>query len=375
MGFTITELMVATAISFITVTVAGQALISHLNTTQTAEAIERQRNDWSRTSKFIESEISLAERIITDFNAVDIPNSCTFDSSEFRIALHLRQDIPLVMYGVRTSDPDWLGDNSLWRCGPSFNDDGSYANTVDWSLIVDGLTSTAAGGGFSETTNGKHTELNLSIKGLSSKDYSMTIGAKARIHKLYSAPNDNSLCGLNITDKVNGTVNTGDDLREADGDYNNPSGNPLGDPLIVCGLGGDDTIIGRAGRDIIEAGDLGASSLSGGQGDDHLRGSNDDDTILGGDGDDVLLGRDGDDDLQGGDGDNQYRPGDGDDTITGGSNLDIIFIDGDLGDFTLSSPCTRTSCIVTNKTNSNNIKTITGGEVIVFDDAKEYLYD
>ena len=58
MGFTIVELVVATAISFITISVAGQALITHLETTQKAEALERQRNDWNLTSKFIESEVS-----------------------------------------------------------------------------------------------------------------------------------------------------------------------------------------------------------------------------------------------------------------------------------------------------------------------------
>ena len=112
-------------------------------------------------------------------------------------------------------------------------------------------------------------------------------------------------------------------------------------------------------------------------GDDHLRGSNDHDTISGGDGDDVLVGRDGHDLLEGGDGENLYLPGDGNDSITGGNNLDIIFIEGEIDDFTAlhsnGGECTQTSCIVS-KIPSGDIKTITGGEVIIFDDARLDLY-
>ena len=132
MGFTITELLVATAISFITLTVTGQALISHLETTQTAEAVERQRNDWARTSKFIESEISLSERLITDFDNVSIPNDCSLDRSEFRIALDIRRDLPTVIYAVKSSDR-----TGLWitLCG-----------VVDQALMTTVLTTTQSTG-------------------------------------------------------------------------------------------------------------------------------------------------------------------------------------------------------------------------------------
>ena len=65
MGFTLTELLVAVIIALITATVSGQALRSHLESTEKAEAMERQRDDWSRTTSFIEAEIALSERLIT----------------------------------------------------------------------------------------------------------------------------------------------------------------------------------------------------------------------------------------------------------------------------------------------------------------------
>ena len=240
----------------------------------------------------------------------------------------------------------------------TINDDGTYSNTTNWSLIVDGLSSTASGGGFSENTTGKYTLLTI-IKGLSSRVYSMSIGAKARINKLYSKPSINSLCSLN-TLKISGSVDTADILN--DSDYGALTGN-----LLICGNGGGDSIHGTAARDIIEAGDQGASSLIGAGGHDHLRGTADNDTISGGDGDDVLVGGDGDDLLEGGSGDNMYRPGEGNDSITGGINLDIVFIDGDINEYHLEfrrrnvqsrKPPSRKRAISITQNN-------TGGEVII----------
>ena len=73
MGFTLTELLVAAFIGMLTATVAGQTLVSHLQSSEKAEAMERQRNDWSRTTSFIEAEIALSEHLIKDSGNVLIP--------------------------------------------------------------------------------------------------------------------------------------------------------------------------------------------------------------------------------------------------------------------------------------------------------------
>ena len=58
-GFSLAELLIATAISLITAAVAADLLIAHLRSGERAEALERQRTDWARTSGFIEAEVEI----------------------------------------------------------------------------------------------------------------------------------------------------------------------------------------------------------------------------------------------------------------------------------------------------------------------------
>ena len=110
MGFTLTELLVAAFIGMLTATVAGQTLVSHLQSSEKAEAMERQRNDWSRTTSFIEAEIALSERLIKYSSNVLIPSGCPINTnstpSEFRFAIDMRRDLPLVIYAVKASTSD-----------------------------------------------------------------------------------------------------------------------------------------------------------------------------------------------------------------------------------------------------------------------------
>ena len=86
MGFTITELVVAAAIGLLTASVAGQALVSHLESSERAEAMERQRNDWARTTHFIESEIALSERLIRNIDNI-IAHLATLKTASFALPL------------------------------------------------------------------------------------------------------------------------------------------------------------------------------------------------------------------------------------------------------------------------------------------------
>jgi len=106
----------------------------------------------------------------------------------------------------------------------------------------------------------------------------------------------------------------------------------------VRAFGGDDTIIGSAGPDVLNGGD-GNDSLVGGEGDDLLNGDagNDilqgkegDDTLNGGDDNDGLSGFTGNDVLNGERGFDRLFGGDGNDTLTGGNARDTLF--GGAGD-------------------------------------------
>ncbi len=106
--------------------------------------------------------------------------------------------------------------------------------------------------------------------------------------------------------------------------------------------GGNDTIIGSAGPDVLNGGD-GNDSLVGGEGDDLLNGDagNDilqgkegDDTLNGGDDNDGLSGFTGNDVLNGERGFDRQFGGNGNDTLTGGNARDTLF--GGAGDDSLA---------------------------------------
>ena len=366
MGFTITELVVAAAIGLLTAGVAGQSLISHIRSTERAEALERQRSDWARTTQFIESEIALSERIISESSNINIPAGCAIStgySGEFRLAIDVQKNLPLIIYAVKTSTSSWLPDNTLWRCGPGLNDNGSYNTSLEWEPLLDGLDGSADAGGFdvSPSQDGKFANFTLALKGHATVKYGLSTGARSRISPLFSRPSEGSLCDASNMVKIQGDTSAND--------LSTTSNNAVvGEDILICGYGGGDTITGSDANDIIEGGDTGASFLSGGGGNDVLRGTNDNDTILGEAGDDVLIGRDGDDSLEGGSGKNIYLPGDGDDTIEGGDGLDIIFFDGDRDDYTVSDTCTKNECSVSHP--SKGTKTIKNGEILIFNDAR-----
>jgi len=110
----------------------------------------------------------------------------------------------------------------------------------------------------------------------------------------------------------------------------------------VRAFGGNDTVIGSAGPDVLNGGD-GNDSLVGGEGDDVLNGDagNDilqgtegDDTLNGGDDNDGLSGFTGNDVLNGERGFDRLFGGNGNDTLTGGNARDTLF--GGNGDDSLA---------------------------------------
>ena len=372
MGFTLTELLVAAFIGMLTATVAGQTLVSHLKSSEKAEAMERQRNDWSRTTSFIEAEIALSERLIKDSGNVLIPSDCPINTnntpSEFRFAIDMRRDLPLVIYAVKASTSDWLPNNTLWRCGPGLNADGSYNNSLEWSPMLDGLDAESSAGGFSATpsADGKHASFTLALKGHATVKYGSISGARARISPLYSRPSDGSLCDASNLVKVAGNAEEADVITVPVAQINS------GEDVLVCGYGGGDNITGSSANDIIESGDTGSSTLNGGAGNDVLRGTEEADVLDGGDNNDVLVGRAGDDVLNGGNDQNIYLPGAGADTVNGGSGLDIVFFEGDRSNYGTTG-CSKTNCIITETEKPD--KTLQNVEILIFNDARLDLPD
>ena len=89
-GFTLVELMAAAFIGLLTATTAGQIMVSHLETSERIEAFQRQREDWTRASSFIEAEVALSESIVTDPTKINLAPNCKalFSDPRSNYALH-----------------------------------------------------------------------------------------------------------------------------------------------------------------------------------------------------------------------------------------------------------------------------------------------
>lgn len=375
-GFTLPELLIAAAISLLTAIVAGDLLLSHIRSSERAETMERQRSDWNRTTTFIEAEVALSERVIGDVSKIAVPASCNFSASEFRLGLDLRRDLPPVIYAVKPSTTGWLPNNTLWRCGPGLNNDGSYNATLSLAPILDGLDNEASGTGFaaSASTDAKQASFSLALKGHAHVSYNQQDTARTRISPLYSRPNENSLCDAANLVRLEGSSDQADTLVMSIAQVQ------VGEDVLICGRGfgttatgaQGDTITGSDGaNDILEAGDYGRANLDGKGGNDVLRGTLEADTLSGGSGDDVLSGRAGNDVLNGGSEQNSYLPGAGNDTVNGGSNLDVVFFSGNRASYSLSN-CNKTSCTVSGPDGSDTLKNV---EILIFQDARVDLPD
>ena len=432
-GFTLVELMVASFIGLLTASVAGQVMVSHLETSERAESFQRQRENWRRATGFIEAEVALSESIVTDHTKVTIPPSCqskiSAPESQFRFALNIRQDVYQSIYAVVPSEDGWHQPNSLWRCGPSVDERGNYISIEQEDalknfedprgpapqIIVDSLDDQSAGNGFEiedSDSPGKLLSFRLSMVLLNRDNasrrfapYTNTATTRTRISPLYSRPTSGSLCMASNMVKFSPSSS---EKASSIFSVNIGEGDLIaGQDVLICGKGLVDEIRGSTYDDIIESGSDGGTLIIGCNGSDVIEGTPATDTLRGDDGgsDDCPSGerRDGDDILLGngnsgseaeilvgGNGFNRYVPGHGHTNIQGGENLDVVFFRDSLGASNASSSennytfsgltgysddCTRIGCTVTDKTDPDNPKTmeLQGIEILIFPDQRKDL--
>ena len=375
-GFTLVETIAAAAAGALVSMMTFDLLFSHIRLSGKVEAIQRTRQDWARTTHFIDSEVALSKRIITNPTAINNGQCNTIANSDFRFALEIRNDLQPAIYYIASNPSNSKtlnGDLSLYRCGPGIDRTGEYLNTVvDNKLLVDGMTADCQIDPTLIKPNasigsGKSLGYELCLQGQSNERYSQAVNTYSRVTPLSDYPPSNtSVCsGLTIEGIYQLEGSPGADNLQVAGSTN-------GQPILICGNGGGDTITGTTFDDVLEAGDSGgnlAATISGSSGSDILRGGPGDDKIYGEDGDDVLMGQAGDDTLEGGAGNNEYLPGEGDDTITGGPGLDVVYLYENKESVTGLSNCKREACNLSFESNSNLI-TATDVEVIIFKDGR-----
>lgn len=388
--FTLVELLVAATVGTLVAAAAGDLMLSNTRSGAALEATQRLRTDWSRVSHFIESEVALSERVITNASLLNLAQcSPTISATEFRFGLEVRRDLPPAIYFVKSNavnSLEWNGDSSLWRCGPSIDVNGEYTDVISGNSasqltaqrLVDGMTDGCKlrlkepqpTGGVS-----KSLRYVLCIRGLTNYSYAQSVNTYSRISPVFSYPNTNSLCSdqfLTIEGfyKLEGGTTNANELEIPS------TGLSQYDDILICGYGGGDTINGSTANDVLEAGDSGASPEAGANinafsGSDRLLGGPGNDTLSGGDGDDVLIDGDGNDSLNGGSGDNQYLVGAGSNIITGGNGLDVVFLDQNNADIDGLSSCERSNCRLTYSVDGTDASvSATGVEVIIFRDGR-----
>jgi len=427
-GFTLTELIIAAALGTGLAIVASQLMVSHLQSNARSESLQRQREDWKRATRFIESEIAMSGRIFTAGEAVSIPTGCNLQTSEIKLALDLPRDLPLVLYGIRslnssTSNVDrsqWIGEGQddqnfglLIRCGPNLkltsNGDDDYDGaSMNQTVVLDGIDTSAAGGGLNvKVHDSKSASFSLALKGLATSRFSgnpiyfglrLGSGSYSRINPIASFPEESSicqrLCGIDPDTGERGCQDVGSYyvVPVSESTFTVPyEGLTENDNITVCSLIQSTNITGGDRSDVIDGLMPSPTSspgvtIDGGDGRNVLFGTPGPDILTAGSGDDVIVGRAGSDTIDGGNGNNSYSPWPSlndpaigslenlqTTTITGGSGLDIVYLRGNKNEFSSISSCsTASGCTIKPSDTSLKLALVLkpGIDVLVFKDAR-----
>ena len=434
LGFSLPEVIIASGLAVGLALVTGRFLVTHLQSNAASESLTRQRDDWNTATRFIQSEIAMSSRIITDAASISIPSSCSLTSSEFKLALDLPRNVPLVIYGVKKlssstagiDQSQWLGEGQndqnfglLIRCGPNLiltksgiEDYDNTSGSVEF-VLLDGIDTGSPGEGFYVTTNAstgqnnsKSVSYTLSLKGTSKTrfasnisyyNYSQGSGGFSRVNPIASFPDENSACQRLCGYDDEGVLGCSDYgsyfvVPVTEENFTIPyQGITENDNITACSLINNANITGGDKSDVIDGMMPNSESypgitIDGGEGRNIIFGTPGDDTLTAGSGDDVFVGRAGSDTIDGGDGNNSYSPWPSlsdptvsnlettqTTTITGGNDLDVLYLRGKKSEFSGASSCTSSGgCTITPADPNINISlTLNSGfDVIVFKDGR-----
>jgi Ca2+-binding RTX toxin-like protein len=303
------------------------------------EALERQRSDWSRTTFFIDAEVSLSQEVFAGSALLnlDLPTSCNgMNKSNLKFALRLRPDLPLIFYSLEDSRAPWLQLKSLFRCGPAIDENGSYiATSYGSSLLIDGLNIN----GFSvdkSTQKPPRLIYTMALRGNAQTSFLQQTGSSGRAVPAYVRPDSGKICtGLTPPSESVGVICNG---AAGSASVNNMIEHFGAKSAILNGVGGNNRLLGTIGADNLSAGS----------------------------GDDVFLGLEGNDTINGGHGYNRYVPGPGNDVIIGGAGVDAVFFKGTRSQFSISSGCKKSSCSVSSPHEGSD--SLSNVDVLLFDD-------
>ena len=409
-GVTIIEIVIASLISSLLISVASSLLVSNIKSGAGIEAKKRKNESWSAIADFIKSEVTLSEFISTDASELKSVlasakcNNQSVATQDIVFGLKFLRDVNQSIYYHKTSDSSSSGSVSLWRCGPSVLDTGTYSTSTSFEpeLVVDGMSSDCkltvnsipANTSYSYSDGSKSISLSLCIRGLSSASSSGQVG---------SAYSQNIRAFSRVTPFITTFPSTSSDDRMQDNCNSIPAGSQQSPPnylsethfytVLICGQGGVSKILGTEAAlstsdpptpiltgdpvpqgatptsDIIELITTAGGTIEAGGGRDILLGNSGNDNLNGGTGDDLLDGFGGNDTLNGDSGDDKIvvKTG-GVSTVNGGSGFDVLYIDTSgltETDLTNSSGCSTSTCSVAYTDGTSGKVDVSGIETIV----------
>ena len=416
-GFTLVELLVATALAGIVGAVTWNIMLSSIQGDIRTESRRRLHDDWNRVTSLIQSEISLSdliesEQITPNFNTT---NGCSLlqDLNEARLKLqmHLVGTLPDIVYGVRrigslpTEEANkWMGGPEggvLIRCGPRMTIGKSgkieyIQGTYQQSIVLDNLDLSTRDGFHinKETSSQKLVEFSLHLIESISKSTSESIRTKtlssgevSRINEIPAIPSDQSICErICLTKDVDCGYGVKTLLPQSPTLYVAPNkAEPVFGTDSICtkrpyfanaeiiGTNGNYVINGNPTPDQNSSPAANSGVILNGSktGRNILLGTPAIDRLIGGEKNDALIGRGGNDELVGGKGNDNILPWSstsqeiGAVNIDGGDGFDRIYLKDRNTSYDVNSSCSRVYCKVETKTGNGSLR-LTSIEQIIF---------
>ena len=415
-GFTLVELLVASAIAALLSALTWSILIDNTKGNMRSEFRRRLHQDWNQATSLLQSEIAMSDWIkSTNVSGGDIPEGkCELlknSNSRLKLQMHLVGALPKIIYGTRTigSLPSnhrykWMGrpdDGILIRCGPEreIGPDGKaqYRNgTYQESVILDNLNLSSGDGlEIIQAQEGqKLVEFTLSMNEEMRESSSQSVRTKtfgssavSKINDIQHVPSETSVCQTICKTK---DVNCGHDvitlLNSSDRFYEDKYGESGFGTTTICtnrsvrlgdGMKGDNRNYVMDGAPTPNRSGNSGVVLEGGiTGRNILLGTANDDTLRGGRNNDGLIGRGGRDFLFGDEGNDNFVPWPSaskqvaDVNIDGGDDFDRVYLDGSQSSYSRNA-CTISSCNI--RSNAGGTLYLTNVEMVIYNDQVENL--
>ena len=375
-GLTLVELLIAMVVSSVVVIAASSLVTQSMQWRANTEELRRKRAEWNLARRFVEEEVTSSTRVITDIDAIEIPEECGLKNDEkfqfthaimFPLERPMRvkndstlrenyQVLPAAIYGVKENinDGSVVSGNALVRCGPRITHGSSYGGFYEaelcagdqvtncYEVILDNLGSNdnCEDGFCVNATACKSDELDrqglrfyLLANGLSTNSrspYGQCLGTQSRVAPVHYFPDTSNACAGEGNWSIDNLLYVSRDRSKdisyylKNDKYTFEPESPTDKEVIICGENFFDVIIGTAENDIVTANDPTNEAC-----DEKINlNCADSVEINGEDGDDRLLGGKGDDTLAGGAGDDVLIGGAGDDILRGGSGKNSYLVEG-----------------------------------------------